>query len=259
MTNDFKELSRLWTYCIEYPTNQTVIDCEIRAAHRLRAKEPTFMAFQSSFQKGQSVNDVKRMEVSLFIFAQYATLRFLVLQTLINTYGADQKLPQADHYYKTFRKQFDDLAEVYSKYSRWAIRQILKGHNCNNDRPYLYRVIELGTKTAKDCYTKKCIVEFQCDPLYDKGVCSAKGFTWRVCLTLPSRWPNLPPKRYYCYSPNTWVARPAARSQCYGYLAKVCKDVNTYWYQEIGKSADLWEQLSSSRYSYYSLLPGIIT
>ena len=173
MSNDFKELYRLWTFCVEKPTNDEVNRCQRNAAHHSRAKEPTFMAFQSIFQKGQSisnVNDIKRLEVSLIVFSQYATLRFLILQTLINTYGADQKLPHAAHYYKSFLKQYDNLALQYSKYARWAIQQISKGHNCNNGRPYLYNVIEVAKSSTE--------VECQCDPTYNDGKCYAKG--WRI-------------------------------------------------------------------------------
>ena len=86
MTNDYKELYRFWTNCVNEHTKEKVNRCQRYAAKHMHAKQPTFTAFQSQYENQQSLtsgNDVKRLEISLIVSKQYVTLRLLWQQIMV--------------------------------------------------------------------------------------------------------------------------------------------------------------------------------
>ena len=83
MGNEYKELYRRLTICISKPHKLEVNRCVRDAADAIYSKQPKFMPFiDNYFAKKKFVRnpkDTKKLEVSLLVFTQYATLRFLCL------------------------------------------------------------------------------------------------------------------------------------------------------------------------------------
>ena len=270
----FKDLYLFWTACIKEKTEDDVNRCQRSAARRFYSKQSFFMPGEDKFKKDGKVTDVrevKRIEVGLIVFVQYATMRLLCLQTLINTYVSNGALKHAKSYAKDYMDEFENAVVKSSRYINWAVRQITKSHNCWDGKPYAYEVIRTEDTRPRNVNEPEAWYEsnwgkwkksysiqtMQCDPVSLESTCTAKGWVYtktcqcggncdKSCSGTFSDVKFAFDKEHA----SVVVARKRVYNQCKSiHLEKLCKDIKTFWEKEVLSASRNWIILGNLKLS----------
>lgn len=219
MKNIYKELFQYWINCAKELTPANVNDCQRIAERNIQSArfhfQPLHEKFEQKTDKGKLVynpqfnyrkstgtwqwmdencglkkhanakclshEDVKRLEVGILPFRDYATIHLLALKTVEATYEKNSKTDTlACGYYKKYLTERRDKAAVYAGYARWAyewdyIRQYEENDYLGvagrpNPRATAFRGGFLGTRK---CSGGECSME--CTQMIADKKCTVTG------------------------------------------------------------------------------------
>lgn len=263
MKANYRKLFDRWFGCAKEATIVMVNDCQRRAVEALRINRYQFQPLHSKFEEktydyrnreklAYSPNfayrasagtwqwmekecgsrmeclthdEVKRIEIGIIPFRDYATLHLLALKTLTTSYAAqpinNEKV--ACRNYKRFLKETATKADMYARYAKWAyewdyIRQYEENDffgvpgRAGGRSSRAFRGGYLGT--AK-CSGNKC--EVQCTQMFKDNTCTATGG-------------------------DTFKLKDELSKKCEKFVAEVKKQVNEFWNSNILNAAKEWDK-----------------
>ena len=132
INREYKTLFNLWGNCIGEPRADLVRECQNDALRQLRASSPKFMlkADQKnvwSTSNHPPVNDVKRVEVGLLSFRDYAVLDLMQLETICDTYKDDNTVLGKKYYIKFLNELVTD-SRKFIDYANFGYKWIKDLH-----------------------------------------------------------------------------------------------------------------------------------
>ena len=132
INREYKTLFNLWGNCIGEPRADLVRECQNDALKQLRASSPKFllMADQKNVWSTSNyppVNDVKRVEVGLLSFRDYALLDLMQLETISDTYKDDNTVLGKKYYIKFLNELVTD-SKLFIDYANFGYKWIKDLH-----------------------------------------------------------------------------------------------------------------------------------
>jgi len=251
-------LKRYLTSCLTETTDGEVRTCQRLANKMIYAELPKFQKLRKIFGAGKEVSDfysIRRLEATLLLFRDYASLHLFSLQTLVNSYRSDPHSVDRKKKLKKYLGHLKKFGKQYRDYAYWAYDQIYKRQIEDNidredsvdDSGKVEDVWEGGGHTYyKKKFPVKCIPE---DKQADINKC--------VLIQYVRRDGKAPketkPFKHTCKSSVVfeclWESletpgKNAGIDICKKYLGALKKDLTTYWKKELLDVADVWNEVS---------------
>ncbi|XP_066926943.1 uncharacterized protein [Clytia hemisphaerica] len=123
-----RSIFKSWEDCIDEKTKNGAIMCQKNAVRKMRGERPFFYpGFDKrktwSLSNRPPVDDVIKMEANFILFRDYALINIMMVQTLVNIYREDKKLPNAnilrDQYINQLSEDANDAIEYAEFVFKW--------------------------------------------------------------------------------------------------------------------------------------------
>ena len=167
INREYKTLFNMWGNCIGELDADLVRECQKDALKQLRASSPKFLlkADQRNVwttSNRPAVNDVKRIEVGLLSFRDYAVLDLMQLETISDTYK-DVSTELGKKYYIKFLKELVTDSKKFIDYAKFGYKWIEDLHitrtsahcqssyNCTTKDVWEGFIIKVKTVTKFSC------------------------------------------------------------------------------------------------------------
>jgi len=245
MSNHYRELYDRWIGCGRETTIDGVNDCQRRAVNALRSKRYHFQPLHNEFDQNVynpdfryrssagtwqwmekynvrrlSHDQVKRLEIGILPFRDYASLHLLALKTLEATLR-DKSSARTD--YKRYVGEMASAADMYIKYAKWAYEWSYIRQYEENDffgvsgraggRPSAWRSEFGGIVATRNCSSvSKCTIE--CTQMFSDNTCSVYGGD----------------------------AMGRAIDKCEEYLKQVKTQLNQFWDNNVLNVVNTWQK-----------------
>ncbi|KXJ19581.1 hypothetical protein AC249_AIPGENE11305 [Exaiptasia diaphana] len=170
-------------------------------------------------------NQVRRLEVEIVKFRDFATLHIYALETLIATYKAQSLRGETCSYYKRYLSELIHAADYYHGYAEWAykwayIRQYEENEYYGIPARSTGRTIKKdsdfgGFMGTRKCSGNKC--EMQCTQTIKDNTCTATGA-------------------------GIETLKEQIKNKCQGYINDVKRQLMDFWTENILKTSEMWKK-----------------
>jgi len=167
---EYASAFRLWSQCIEEPTEEKANECQRDAVRTLVASRPKFTPLAGEMEGHVDFEKVRKLEAYMLAFRDYANLVIMELTPLVEYYCTyNVNGTSSPHYCEQYSDKMKNEATFFIKYAKEAIAAIKKGHWGTNNRGNCPNTISVsmmkevwegwpGAHTM-DTYKGKCEIE----------------------------------------------------------------------------------------------------